>query len=100
MANTYEKLIAAGAPAIVEPLFYRISESPIGDRDLTVEIRERKPYKGSTLKAKSTVSRYLLAREGVAAVVEAAEEAYSAMTVSELVEEVVGVASSEGLQDV
>lgn len=98
MANTYEKLVAAGAPAIVEPLFYRISENPI-DGDLTVEIRERKPYKGSTLKAKQTVSRYLLAQEGVAAVVEAAEEAYSSLTVKELVSDLVGVASSEGRDD-
>ncbi|UJQ86835.1 hypothetical protein PQE16_gp45 [Arthrobacter phage Reedo] len=99
MANPYEKLTAAGAPAIVEPLFYRIYENSING-DLIVEIRERRPYKGSTLKSKATVSRYLLAQEGVEAVVEAAEEAYSSLNVKDLVSEIVGVASSEGRDDV
>jgi hypothetical protein len=98
VANTYEKIVAAGAPAIVEPLFYRIFE--LHDQTLVVEIRERRPYKGSTLKAKATVSRYLLMQEGVEAVVEAAKEAYETMTANDLVESLVGVGSSEGRDDV
>lgn len=54
MANTYEKFIEAGAPAIVEPLFYRVHED-YTTKNIVVEVRERLPYRGSNLKAKRTV---------------------------------------------
>ncbi|UYL87649.1 hypothetical protein SEA_VRESIDENCE_45 [Arthrobacter phage VResidence] len=55
MSNTYEKLVNAGAPAIVEPLFYRVSENSVNG-SIIVEVRERLPYKGSNLKARRIVS--------------------------------------------
>ncbi|WNN93695.1 hypothetical protein SEA_CALLINALLBARBZ_45 [Arthrobacter phage CallinAllBarbz] len=48
MANTYEKLIAAGAPAITEPRLYRIHED-YRNGELIVELRERLPYRGTKL---------------------------------------------------
>lgn len=55
MANTYEKLVAAGAPEIVEPRFYRIAED-YRNGELIVEVRERLPYKGSKLLASDRVN--------------------------------------------
>lgn len=47
MANIYERLVEAGAPAIVEPRFYRIYEA-LGEK-LMIELRERRPRGGSNL---------------------------------------------------
>lgn len=73
MANTYEKLVNAGAPAIVEPLFYRVHEHSING-NIEVEVRERLPYRGSILKAKRVVSSRRAA-ELLENVVEAMKEA-------------------------
>lgn len=54
MANTYERLVAAGAPAIVEPEFYRIKPDAYNDGALVVEVRKRKPYRGSELLIRKT----------------------------------------------
>lgn len=98
MANSYELLTAAGAPAIVEPLFYRINED-YATKNIIVEIRERRPYKGSNLKARVTV-RPGLASVMAERVAEAAQEAYELMNYESTVEALVGVASSEGRDDV
>lgn len=78
MANTYEKFVAAGAPAIVEPLFYRVHED-YGSKNIIVEVRERLPYKGSNLKAKRAVYTRRAAElleEVVDAMKEAVEEVH------------------------
>jgi hypothetical protein len=76
MANTYEKFVAAGAPAITEPLFYRVHED-YGTKNVIVEVRERLPYTGSNLKARRTVYTRRAAElleEVVSAMTEAVEE--------------------------
>lgn len=55
MANTYERLVAAGAPAIVEPRFYRIHENYKGG--LRVEVRERNPRQGSVCLAHREIEK-------------------------------------------
>lgn len=98
MANSYELLTAAGAPAIVEPLFYRIHEDYVS-KNIVVEIRERRPYKGSNLKAKASV-RPGLASVMASRVAEAALEAYERMNYEATLASLTGVASSEGRDDV
>ena len=46
MATTYDRLVAAGAPKIAEPLFYRITEELGGQ--LRVQLRRRNARFGST----------------------------------------------------
>lgn len=99
MANTYEKLIEAGAPAIVEPLFYRIYEE-YNSPTIVVEVRERRQYKGSDLKARRKVSLHGLPSEIPARVAEAATECVMEIDTKATVASLVGVASSEGREDV
>jgi hypothetical protein len=76
MSNSYEKFVAAGAPAITEPLFYRVHED-YTTKNIIVEVRERLPYKGSNLKAKRTVYTRRAAElltEVIEAMTEAVEE--------------------------
>ncbi|AYN57765.1 hypothetical protein PBI_DRMANHATTAN_45 [Arthrobacter phage DrManhattan] len=98
MANTYEKLVAAGAPAIVEPLFYRVAQAHTGA--IIVELRERLPYKGSNLKARRTVSLNGLPSEIPARVADAATECVMEHEAAVAVASLVGVASSTGRDDV
>jgi hypothetical protein len=46
MPTTYERLVAAGAPAIREPYFYRITETNEGN--LRIQVRKQLPRFGST----------------------------------------------------
>ena len=52
--NTLAPLVAAGAPEIAEPNFYRIAFTETGD--LNVELRERRKLFGSDLIARRTVT--------------------------------------------
>ncbi|QNO12703.1 hypothetical protein SEA_SNEK_43 [Arthrobacter phage Snek] len=90
MANAYEKLVAAGAPAIVEPLFYRISENPLNNY-VILEIREREPYRGSKLKIRKQI------RPGAdlaVRVAEAAQDAYDEIQYQDELAALVGEHSS------
>ncbi|WVX87898.1 hypothetical protein SEA_BERRIE_47 [Arthrobacter phage Berrie] len=98
MVNTYEKLVAAGAPAIVEPLFYRLYQDHTGA--IVVEVRERRPYKGSNLKASRKVSTEGLPSELPQRVGDAATECVMELDTKAAVAALVGVASSEGREDV
>lgn len=99
MANTYEKLIAAGAPAIVEPLFYRIYEDRF-QQCIVVEVRERRQYKGSNLRASRKVSLDGLPSAMAGRVADAATECVMELETADAVAALVGVASSEGREDV
>ncbi|QNJ56543.1 hypothetical protein SEA_NIOBE_43 [Arthrobacter phage Niobe] len=99
MANTYEKLIEAGAPAIVEPLFYRLYQE-YGTGTIVVEVRERRQYKGSDLKARRKVELYGLPSEIPARVADAATECVMEIDTASVVASLVGVASSTGREDV
>jgi hypothetical protein len=89
MANTYEALVAAGAPEIVEPQFYRIKRDGYSDNALLVEVRERRPYKGSDLLIRKTV--YVETDDAVLAeVVEACKQAVGEIRLKAMVETIVG----------
>jgi len=92
MSNSYEKFVAAGAPAIVEPLFYRVWESTNGS--IVVEVRERLAYRGSTLRAKRTVGNRR-ASELLENVVEAMTEAVEEHHFKSGLADLVGVHSSD-----
>lgn len=92
MANSYEKFVAAGAPAIVEPRFYRVYENVGGS--IVVEVRERLAYRGSTLKAKRTVSSRRAA-ELLENVVEAMREAVEEADFKAGLADLVGTHSSD-----
>jgi hypothetical protein len=95
MANAYEKLVEAGAPAIVEPLFYRIYEDNF-EKDLVVEVRERRPYKGSNRLAYRRVDLYGLPSELPRRLAEAATEAVMEVDTKSVVAEFTGDLSSDG----
>lgn len=99
MANTYEKLVAAGAPAIVEPLFYRLYEELVGG-NIVVEVRERRQYKGSDLKARLTVSTNGVPALVAERVAEAATEAVMELDYKSTLSGFLGVGSSTGREDV
>lgn len=99
MANSYELLVAAGAPAIVEPLFYRIYQE-YGTGTIVVEVRERRQYKGSDLKARRKVDLCGLPSQIPARVAEAATEAVMEIDTASVVASLVGVGSSTGRDDV
>jgi len=89
MANTYERLVAAGAPAIVEPEFYRIKRDGYSDNALLVEVHKRRPYKGSDLLVRKTV--YVETDVQVLhEVVEACKQAVGEIRLKEMVETIVG----------
>lgn len=52
--NTLDRLVAAGAPAIAEPNFYRVAFTEAGD--LSVELRQRRKLFGSDRLARRTVT--------------------------------------------
>ncbi|UJQ87183.1 hypothetical protein SEA_BAILEYBLU_45 [Arthrobacter phage BaileyBlu] len=88
MATTYEKLIAAGAPAIVEPRLYRIHED-YRNGELIVELRERLPYKGTRLLQTRRVDPRA-ATDVLSEVVSALAEAVEAQALSEAKTAVIG----------
>lgn len=49
MDTILDRIVAAGAPAVTEPRFYRLSETDAGG--IRVELRELQPYGGSRLLA-------------------------------------------------
>jgi len=53
-SDTLDRLVAAGAPAIAEPYFYRIAFTEAGD--LSVQLRERRKLFGSDLISRRTVT--------------------------------------------
>ncbi|MGO4251269.1 hypothetical protein AB4Y81_03290 [Paenarthrobacter sp. TAF1] len=89
MATTYEALVAAGAPAIVEPEFYRIKRDGYSDNALLVEVRKRRSYNGSDLLIRKTV--YVETDEAVISeVVAACKQAVGEVRLKEMVETIVG----------
>lgn len=91
MANTYERLVEAGAPAIVEPLFYRIREIdgvPLGG--LQVEVRLRRPRGGSDLVAARYVAPQRTAQAKLQAVVNMCQEAFEAYDADQILDRLVG----------
>jgi len=93
MANTYERLVAAGAPAIVEPEFYRIKPDFYNDGALVVEVRKRKPYNGSDLLISKTVYA-VTDGELIHELVEVCKQAVGEIRLKDAVEDLTGDFSS------
>ncbi|WIC90202.1 hypothetical protein SEA_VROOMVROOM_52 [Arthrobacter phage VroomVroom] len=87
MASIFDRLVAAGAPAITEPHFYRISETHTGT--VRVELRIRNTYKGSTLLGQEEIRPHG-ASEVVQEVVEALTELVDRHLLKEAVNELIG----------
>lgn len=87
MASIYDRLVAAGAPEIIEPHFYRISETLNGA--VRVELRKRNTYNGSTVLGSEEIRPHG-ASEVVSEVVEALTELVDRYLLNEAVHELIG----------
>lgn len=94
MATTYERLVEAGAPAIVEPLFYRVSEYITNGRGIAIELRERKPRGGSRVLGRREIHTRA-ASELLGCIAEAARELVAEHDYYAATEALIGEHSSE-----
>jgi hypothetical protein len=89
MGTTYDRLVAAGAPALTEPRFYRITSPE--DGVLSVQLRERLPRLGSRVLGRRRVSAAALNAEDVLpAVVGALREIVAAQIPDDTIGDLLG----------
>lgn len=87
--TTYDRLVAAGAPPLAEPLFYRVKFD--NDDDLVAEVRETRQRFGSDrLAARYIEVRALQPDQVLPALVEALQAAVGDIRRRELVADFVG----------